>query len=420
MKKKVILVTNKTDYPPIGPLYIADALEQAGFEVFICGSSESNTDFLKLVLEVNPLFVGFSAFTWPTISDMVDKSKLIKRNFSSIPVVWGALHPTFMADPCLVEEYIDYIILGEGEVSIVEFAKDLAENSNLLDKCYGGWNLLPDLDNFKPAWHLINLRDFIFDSSHSVRGDTNSSSKASRIFYYLVTSRGCLYDCTFCYNSVRPKKPWRGHSFDWVKEQVLFLKREVNIDCVGFWDDLFFGDRERAIKIVEFLAENNIKFLCEDRADRLDDNFAKWLKDKGCLQIFIGAESGSDRVLRLMRKRITAADIRRAAEITNRYRLPARFAFIYGFPGEAFEDMLQTKRLIEEISRYPNVSISGPKLYTPVPGAQSYNVALQFGFPEPSTTEEWKNIHRSSDLKYLPWFEKELQKNKVNPSFLFA
>jgi len=348
---------------------------------------------------------------------MVDKSKLLKEN-TRIPIVWGGIHPTFVPKGCLAEDFIDYVIAGEGEVETVRLAQDLSCNVNR-DVEYRFAKTLTRLDDYKPAWHLVRIGEYLFDASHSVRGNCTASAKAKRIFYYLMTSRGCPFDCTFCYNSHRPKKPWRGHSADWVKEQILFLEHELAIDGVGFWDDFFLGNRKRAVDIIEFLHQHGIKFLCEARASDLNDAFTAWLKEMGCLQVFVGAESGSDRVLRMINKKITVEQILEAAEITHRHDLPTRFSFIYGFPEEKMEEMLQTKALIERLSRYPHVSISGPKLLTPYPGCLIFEKAIDNGFVMPRSTVEWANINRFTDLKYLPWLAKELQAHGMTLGDLF-
>jgi anaerobic magnesium-protoporphyrin IX monomethyl ester cyclase len=417
VKKNIVLVSGKTDYPPMGALYLADALEQAGYVVHLRESNEQSGNFLQFIKNTTPVFVGFSVHTWPTIIDMVDKSKMVKEN-TEIPVVWGGIHPTFVPEQCLGENFIDYIMMGEGEIEIVRLADDLVRGENLYHRCRQATSMV-ELDSYRPAWHLLRLGEYLFDASHSVRGNNTQNSGAERIFYYLMSSRGCPFNCTFCYNSHGSQLPWRSHSADWVKEQVLFLKKALNIDGIGFWDDFFLGNRGRAIEIIEFLHEQGVKFICEARATDLDDEFTAWLKEMGCLQVFIGAESGSDRVLKMINKKLKVSDILQAVEITHKHNLPARLSFIYGFPGETIDEMLQTKALANRLPSYGNVSISGPKLLTPYPGSLIYDQALEYGFVVPSNTAEWANINRYTDLKYLPWLSDELKSHNMQLGDLF-
>jgi anaerobic magnesium-protoporphyrin IX monomethyl ester cyclase len=397
-----MLIAPRTDYPPVGALYVADALEQAGYDVHLFKSDVEHCEFLSTLLELDPLFVGFSVHTYPSLVEMISLSKLAHN--LGYKVVWGGNHPTCLHDECLKQDYIDYVVVEEAETQVVYLAQAIANNAPWRDIL----KFSTDLDRYKPAWHLVKLDNYLYPAAHSVRGGGDG---AARIFYYLMTSRGCPYSCAFCYNSRTPKQPWRAHSAAWVTDQVAYLKRELDIDGVGFWDDFFLGDRKRAVAIIAYLKAQGIKFLCEARASDLDGHFVRWLKEMGCLQLFIGAESGSNRVLGMIDKRITADDILHAAELTRKHGLPARFSFIYGFPGEDFDEIMQTKALVETLRSYPNVSISGPKLYTPYPGTALYRSAIEHGFKPPDDMSGWAGVNRSSDLEYLPWLKRELERN---------
>lgn len=403
----IVLVTPQTDYPNIGLLYVANALRQADYNVYLLYSDMSASNFGIHLMRFRPLFVGFSVHTYPQLREIVSKSRL--AHALDFPVVWGGNHPTCLPFECAGQDYVDYVVAGDGEVAAVELANDLAYKKDT-DVFIRNGRPVTDMDSYRPEWNLLHLEDYLFQASHSVRGGGNNTE---RIFYYLSTSRGCPWSCTFCYNSRLPKHPWRAHSVDWVQQQVSFLQEQLDIDGIGFWDDFFLGDRSRAEQIINWLKECRIKYLCEARASDLNDDFAKWLKDTGCLQLFIGGESGSDRILEAINKKITVPDIINAAELTRRHNLPARFSFIYGFPGETYAEIMETKKLIERLRAFPNVSISGPKLYTPYAGTAMYAQALAHGFVAPSKMENWADINRVGDLQYLPWLKAELDKHNV-------
>lgn len=400
----IVLVASWSDCPPVGALYIADALEQASYRVCLCNVTD---EILATIREVDPLFVAFSVHTTPAIAQMVSQSELVKREFN-IPVVWGGPHPTFTTEQCLAGNYIDYIILGDGEDFIVDLARSL-EHLGTFSQVRGSWNYTVELDRFRPAWHLVDLNKFIYPGSQSVHVEINSDLDSFRIFKYHITSRGCPFNCTFCYNSFKPKRRWNCHSVEWVKEQALFFQTELGVDGIEYWDDMFFADMVRAASIVEFLASRGMRFVCEARASMVDVPFAKWLKDSGCLQLYIGGESGSDFVLHnLIHKGISVSDILASARATNICGLPARYHFMFGIPGERNEDTLKTLELMEQLRRFPTVSVNAPKLYTPVPGTAGYVKALELGFTVPSDTAGWKDIHRRSDPSLLPWVDTEI------------
>lgn len=412
----ILLVTPKTDYPPVGVLYIADALQKAEFGVRVVDCDIPDTGLIHLVDQLRPIFVGFSAHIYPSLTSIAAKSKLIATT-STVPIVWGGNYPTCLPEQCISHPYVDYIVTGDGEEAVVKLARDIVSGSNLRDRIRNG-GAVKKLDRYTPSWKHVDLDRYLFPASHSVRGNSERGD-TDRIFYYLMTSRGCPYNCAFCYNSHTPKQPWRCHSYDWIKNQVLFLKKELDIDGVGFWDDFFLGNRRRAERVVAFLHSQGIGFLCEARVADLNDETMSWLKESGCLQVFVGAESGSSDVLKRINKSIEVEDIIYAADLAHCHDLPVRFSFIYGFPGETCDEMMETKKLIKLLNKMPNVSISGPKLYTPYPKTALYKLALHHGFKAPETPDGWAKINRASNLRYLPWLEKELERSRKNLSDLF-
>ena len=268
----IVLIASWSDCPPVGALFIADALEQAGYKVHLCNVTDEISDIVRAV---EPLCVAFSVHTTPAIADMVYWSRSIKRDYD-VPIVWGGPHSTFTTDQCLAEGYIDHIILGDGE----DFGVDLARALDLtgtFETVYGSWDYTVALDRFRPAWHLVDLSNFIYPGSSSVHVKTDLALESLRIFKYAITSRGCLFKCSFCYNSFEPKRRWNGHSVEWVKDQILFLQREAGATGIEFWDDMFFGDMDRGTLIVEFLASQGMAFVCEIRADMIDKPFARFL-----------------------------------------------------------------------------------------------------------------------------------------------
>ncbi|MBI3231787.1 MAG: B12-binding domain-containing radical SAM protein [Candidatus Doudnabacteria bacterium] len=417
MGKNVLLVSQNKGYKysPMGTLFVADAMEKAGYNVTLLDSSVPIKTVMDTVSDIDPVFVGETVYTTPTIFQMIDIAKAIKSE-TNIPIVWGGVHPTLLASQCIKEEYVDYVVIGEGEKTIVDLANSFS-NGAPEKKIWASNEFIKDLDKYAPAWHLVDGNQYVYTEEHSVRGNLEKTRK--RVFYYMITSRGCPYRCAFCYVNAVHRSTWRPQSVQWVKNQLDYIDKNYDIDGIGFWDDFFLIDVRRALSIVEYMKSKEIGFMCETRATLLTDSFMKKLKENGCMQLFIGGESGSPRVLKMIKKEITPADLIKAAELGYKHDIPVRISFMFGIPGEKFEDMIQTKELIIKLLEYPNVSISGPKLYTPYPGTELYDTALKYGFTPPVSTLGWKDIHRQTNLEYLPWFKKELEENGIGKDDIF-
>jgi radical SAM superfamily enzyme YgiQ (UPF0313 family) len=133
----------------------------------------------------------------------------------------------------------------------------------------------------------------------------------------------------------------------------------------------------------------------------------QFLKDTGCMQVFVGTESANQDTLNLIQKGTKAKDYARLVEISRDVGLPLRFSLIVGFPDETDRSVNETLDLIEQLDGEPFVSISGPKCFTPYPGTPQYDAALRRGLKVPDDTLGWAHLTRYADYRALyPWLEK--------------
>ena len=138
------------------------------------------------------------------------------------------------------------------------------------------------------------------------------------------------------------------------------------------------------------------------------------LADTGCIQVFVGAESGSQETLNYMRKGTKLKDYFHLMKLANDYQVALRMSFIIGFPNETDESVNATLDLCAAINAGdygPWVNVSGPKIFTPYPGTIEYTRAVERGFRPPTTNSEWSGINRSTEeyLYHFPWFEKNCE-----------
>lgn len=391
-------------YIPFGLLYLADALENEGYNVDIWHDTQDNLDdFYSNLEKLEPLFVGFNTITGSHLIPTISASKKSKE--LGFPVVWGGVHATILPKLCASQKYVDYVVLVEGEETITEFANNLKENQNpkeAVKKIKGlafckdgnfvntGRRKFVDLDKYFPALEKIDLSRYFRERL------------GQKKVLPIITSRGCPFRCAFCYNTYFNKSTWREHSIDSVMKQVNYFKSEYSIDGIAFYDDFFFGKKERAKKIIKKV---NLPFFAESRADMINKNFSRFLERNGCREILIGAESGSDRVLGRINKGFSVSDIREAVKALNDTTITPFLSFIIGFPDERKEDRDKTSNFIRELKEInPNVKYE-LNLYTPYPGTALWSRAVE-EFDPPSSNEEWGKF-TISELSETPWCTRE-------------
>jgi len=380
--------------PPLGLLYVGDALKKSGKEVklyHIC--EDSIYDYVQEITDLKPIWVGFSVNTGWSMKAALELSREIKK-CADVPVVWGNAHPTFMPEQCLKEQAIDFVVMGEGEITAVELTRAI-ENGEGYESVKGiGYRdhqgrtrinerreLIQDLDLYEMDWSLIDPERYVFSAPQF---------GMKRAFQF-ITSRGCPHRCAFCYNQGFNYGKWRAHSEGYVVEKVLKLKKSLRLEGIRFWDDNFFTNKKRAFSILEKI---NLPYTSEVRVDYIDESFAKRLNETNCRMVLLGFESGSDMVLKIMNKGTSKHDNIRALEVLSTYRdITIHPSYLVGIPSETEKDYRETlEQFAFMIMKNPNFWFVRLGLYVPYPGCELYNIAVKNGFKPPNNIEAWDNL----------------------------
>jgi anaerobic magnesium-protoporphyrin IX monomethyl ester cyclase len=450
MTHSFIMIVQRSKYPQMGPLYLSSALLGFGIETYMIGSNATTEELDELIGRVDPIAVGCSVMTAPEIAQFIAHSLHVQEKYNGhrkrLPVIWGGMHSTIVWQQTVEESYIDYVVSGEAEVTLPEILL------GIIDGRYPEEKLIrvatpSHLDDYQPNWGDVDVTTFLFPESHSVHADVDFESGKKDIFYYLLSSRGCTYKCNFCWEVARTATlrseqrasgtgadlSWRSHSLAWVEAQLDAINVALalsgrTMDGVGLWDDMIFGRGNsahigRAHSILSYLRDRNFGYLLEARADQLIRRTDRWngkgeqdadlyhfLKETGCMQVFVGTESASQATLNMIQKGTKVADYMRLVELSHQVGLPLRFSMIVGFPEETDDSVNQTLDLIEALEEEPYVSVSGPKLFTPYPGVPQFDAAVSRGLVVPADTLGWAYLDRYADYRGVyPWLEENLR-----------
>lgn len=417
--------------PPIGVLSVGTVLKINGFSVkIIDGAYEEN--YLKTIEDIvryNKLyFVGISAMT-AQLPAALKVAALVRWINSAIPLVWGGVHPSLFPEQTLRHELVDVVVRGEGEYTCLEFAT-LArkgdgcrhipgtfckEGDRLIENPARGFAELEKLPFFD--FSLLNIEDYILKDRTDV-GGKNLRDGPKRRSLPILSGLGCPYHCAFCIESIMKKK-YRTRSAESLISEVERLKGKYNANDISFIDDLFFADRKRLMRFLDLLEEHrlNISWGANVRANYFNEkylnlNLLKRIRYLGCYHLGLGAESGSERILRKIDKQINKQQVINAAKWCKQTNINVGFSFMIGLPGETKEEMKETVKfafdLIEENPK--NSNIIGPNVFRPYPTSKLFEECVEeFNFQTPRSLQDWSKVYSHEEgyfrLENLPWIK---------------
>jgi len=324
---------------PLGISFLAATARKLGWDVELVDNYAKPTDFIrKGELEKRKVDVfGVSANTicWENGLKMLRQAQKRRRSGKwRGKIIVGGPHASVA--PETIPDFVDHIVIGEGEKAIVE----ILENSNPSRILRS--DLVKDLDTLPfPVWD-------IFD--HDLYDLTYPWLPGEKVFT-LNTSRGCPFGCTFC--SVREiwGNSYRAMSAQRTLAEVERVVADFGVKGVYFREDHFTLNRKRMVEFSELMIKSplDVKWACEARADSLTDETMKIIARAGCRWLYVGVESGNQRLLDLMEKGETLDDFRAMFAAARKYGIKTYASFIVGLPTETPEERLNTVRFAKEI-----------------------------------------------------------------------
>ncbi len=368
--------------PPLGIGYLGAVLEKAGFEVKIFDAPPLGWGIKKIVKEAkkfSPEFIGLSCAT-VDFNKAVALAKALKKSLPSLIVIGGP-HVTALPGEVMSFSCFDVGIMGEAEETIVALVKNQLKKES--------WQKIAGLVfrkgkrviRTKPRKYIENLDALPFPARHlmpplSLYHPTPATYKKFPVGT-MITSRGCPYQCTFCFRGVFGNR-WRFRSPANVVEEMEVLISRFGAKEIRLWDDTFNADPERVSAICRLIIKRGLRFswTCLARVNQIEPKMLNLMKRAGCWQISFGIESGNDEILKGIKKGITKKMVQKAIKTTDEAGIQSLGFFILGLPGETESTMNET---IEFAKSLP-LNAANFTIATPFPGTELWFLAKKRGF----------------------------------------
>jgi len=393
---------------PLGILAISTPLLRAGYQVKLIDSTITPNFQQRVIEELSDaLCLGISLVTGPMIRETVAIAREAKRLYPDKPVVLGGWHPSLLPDQTLAAEYIDMIVIGQGEEAFLEVVRHI-EAGELPKGIPGVGYKDGGRMVFNPRRELRPLSEMPPKAYHIADFDAYERLCGRRWAMY-TSSLACPFNCGYCTNEGVYGRKWNALEATQASEEMCDLASRYRLQLLWVVDDNFLVDRNRALEIAEGIVSRGVKFEWSIQAStnlvtRLSVEEWKLMRRAGLTQVAQGADSGSAKVLHLMNKDFQKLDtIYEAADRLSQAGVRPSFNMIFGYPGEGRAERRESIQLIMNICRqYPGAEF-WTNIFTPYPGAPVMNRAFELGIQVPKRLEEWADFFPKYTV--LPWLK---------------
>lgn len=367
-------------YPPLGILYISAYLDQHNISHQVFDTTfSSKKDFRSYLLLHRPSIIGIYTNLMTKVN-VIEVIQYINQHLNNTTIILGGPDVRYNAENYL-RQGANFIVMGEGEETMLELVKHLSLKEKSLSDIAGLAYLennaliqnkerekIKDLDEL-PAPNRDKIDLHLYLNAWKKFHGKNAIS--------VSTMRGCPYTCKWCSRAVYGLS-YRRRSPEKVAEELDSIQKQFAPDSLWFVDDVFTISHKWLEKFRDELNKKNLRipYECITRADRMNEEVIKMLKETGCFRVWIGAESGSQKVIDLMDRRVDVNQVREMIKLSKKYGIEAGTFIMLGYPGETEEDIEETIHHLKQSNpdqftitvAYP---IRGTELYQEVEALQT-------------------------------------------------
>lgn len=413
--------------PPMNLLNLAAMTRKHGFETKIidCEILPGNlNEQIDYILSFNPKYVGVTASTLQ-IYAAASLAELIKKKRAEVVCVIGGNHMSALPEDTMKRfPYFDFGVIGEGDTTIVELlnalerAEDVSNVKGISYRTDLGLKITPlrplieNLDELPfPAWDLLDNIGAYLPAAQRI---------SAKLSAYIITARGCPFPCSFCSRSVLGRR-YRVYSMEYLKNMIQFSRTIYDFDNLTVFDENLTVSKNRLKEFCLLMQEMKLTWSCDARVDLVDRETLRLMADSGCWLILYGIESGSDKVLEVIKKNTTVEQNRNAVRMTREAGIKSSGFLMIGNPGETHDTLSETIELAGAVG----LDFITPFFFTPLPGSEIYNNWEKYGEFE----NDWKKLntfvplfipHGLTKNDLLLAYKKMLVKFYLKPSFILS
>lgn len=379
---------------PLSLLAIGSQLDPDLFEVVtIDGRLEADPVEALLSHLDGALCLGVTVLSGAPILDALAISRAAKQARPELPVVWGGWHPSMFARECLAEPSVDVTVQGQGEATFVEIVERLLDGRTL-DGCAGCAFRQPDGSVcVNPPRALQALGTFREHDYGLISVERYYRLKGKRQLDF-ISSQGCNFRCAFCSDPFVYGRKWVGLDPATMAARLKQLWDRYRFDDLNFQDETFFTKRDRVQAFAEQVIDMGMQFtwagtMRADQGVRLPDDVWRLCKRSGLRRLLVGVESGSDEMLKRIRKDITIDQVFETAEKMLAHGIAGHFPFIVGFPDESDDSIQESLKCARRLRAMSPDFLTPIFYFKPYPGSAIVSDAIVRGFRLPDSLEAW-------------------------------
>jgi anaerobic magnesium-protoporphyrin IX monomethyl ester cyclase len=384
-----------TIYPPYGAMYVASAIRQKGYKPYILNLDTeplTQIQIVERIMGLDPIYIGFSGIVAPSYKFIKELSLVLRKAFpDKLQILGGGLSSA--AEVVLKNTAIDIVVRGEGDATILELMDSLRDRKDLggvlgiyfkdgsTPRYTGPRKLIMNLDELPyPAFDLVDMERYLPDALTFMDGVAKGivdkklyENRKKRRMMTIPTSRGCFNECSFCF---RAYPGLRVHSIKYVFDLIEYCMKKFDVEFFTLGDECFAPTKKRNWEFIEEFKRRKLNIVFRIfgmRVDTVDQEILRSYKEIGCWMIEYGFESGSQKMLNIINKRVVVQQNIDTARWTQEAGIYTSPALVLAMPGETTATIKETINFLKSIDL-------GFKQYQwkyaiPIPGSQLYEFA---------------------------------------------